>query len=115
MMSPLSVSLLLQNKDYQFDVIIFDEASQIKPENAIGSIIRGKQIIIAGDTHQLPPTSFFEKGVNDEDLYDGEGDDDEDFALEESILDAGNCRYSGCPHTAPAGTTLRRPWFHRWA
>lgn len=89
MMSPLSVSLLLQNKDYQFDVIIFDEASQIKPENAIGSIIRGKQIIIAGDTHQLPPTSFFEKGVNDEDLYDGEGDDDEDFALEESILDAG--------------------------
>ena len=59
MMSPLSVSLFLENPGYVFDVVIFDEASQVKPENAIGSIIRGKQVIVAGDTHQLPPTNFF--------------------------------------------------------
>lgn len=88
MMSPLSVSLFLQNKDYHFDVVVFDEASQIKPENAIGSIIRGSQIIVAGDTRQLPPTTFFEKSNSDEDLYDSEDQDNEDYSLEESILDA---------------------------
>lgn len=88
MMSPLSVSLFLQNKDYHFDVVIFDEASQIKPENAIGSIIRANQLIVAGDTHQLPPTTFFEKSSNEEDLYDSDEEEVSNFAIEESILDA---------------------------
>lgn len=86
MMSPLSVSLFLENPGYVFDVVIFDEASQVKPENAIGSIIRGKQVIVAGDTHQLPPTNFFQASLTDDDLYDD--DSEEDIALEESILDA---------------------------
>ena len=86
MMSPLSVSLFLENPGYVFDVVIFDEASQVKPENAIGSIIRGKQVIVAGDTHQLPPTNFFQANLSDDDLYDD--DMEEDIALEESILDA---------------------------
>ena len=86
MMSPLSVSLFLENPGYKFDVVIFDEASQVKPENAIGSIIRGNQIIVAGDTHQLPPTNFFQANLSDEDFYDD--DIEEDIALEESILDS---------------------------
>lgn len=86
MMSPLSVSLFLENPGYTFDVVIFDEASQVKPENAIGSIIRGKQVIVTGDSHQLPPTNFFQTTLSDDDLYDDEIE--EDLALEESILDA---------------------------
>ncbi len=85
MMSPLSVSLYLENPSYVFDVVIFDEASQIKPENAIGSILRAKQVVVAGDTNQLPPTNFFQVGLNDADFYD---DDEEDVSTEESILDS---------------------------
>jgi very-short-patch-repair endonuclease len=57
-MSPLVVSQLLPPKAY-FDVVIFDEASQITPADAISSILRGTQLVIAGDEKQLPPTSFF--------------------------------------------------------
>lgn len=57
-MSPLVVSQLLPPKTY-FDVVIFDEASQITPADAISSILRGTQLVIAGDEKQLPPTSFF--------------------------------------------------------
>ncbi|MDE6143062.1 MAG: DUF4011 domain-containing protein, partial [Muribaculaceae bacterium] len=59
MMSPLSVSVFLEAASYDFDMVIFDEASQVHTEDAIGSIMRGKQVIIVGDTRQLPPTSFF--------------------------------------------------------
>src|SRR6476646_5254611 len=57
-MSPLVVSQLLPAKTY-FDVVVFDEASQITPSDAISSILRGRQLVIAGDEKQLPPTSFF--------------------------------------------------------
>lgn len=56
-MSPLAVSKLLPSTEGMFDIVIFDEASQIKPENAITAIYRGKQLVVAGDRHQLPPTS----------------------------------------------------------
>ncbi len=56
-MSPLAVSKLLPSIEGMFDIVIFDEASQIKPENAITAIYRGKQLVVAGDRHQLPPTS----------------------------------------------------------
>jgi len=56
-MSPLNVSKMLPNVEGLFDVVIFDEASQIRPQHAITSIYRGKQIVVAGDRHQLPPTS----------------------------------------------------------
>ncbi len=88
MMSPLSVSLFLENPGFIFDVVIFDEASQVKPENAIGSIIRGNQVIVTGDSRQLPPTNFFQTTLSDDDLYDIEDDYEDDLALEESILDA---------------------------
>jgi very-short-patch-repair endonuclease len=57
-MSPLVVSQLLPPKPY-FDVVIFDEASQIRPADAISSILRGRQLVVAGDEKQLPPTAFF--------------------------------------------------------
>lgn len=71
MMSPLSVSQYVP-ADWRFDVVVFDEASQIPPQDAINCIYRSSQVIIAGDDKQLPPTSFFELAGND----DGETVDD---------------------------------------
>ena len=68
-MSPLAVSRLLPCKEGMFDIVIFDEASQIKPEDAITSIYRGKQLVVAGDRFQLPPTNFGEKTI-EEDVND---------------------------------------------
>jgi very-short-patch-repair endonuclease/DNA polymerase III delta prime subunit len=59
MASPLSVSQLLDAKKAYFDYVIFDEASQVLPETAIPAIMRGSHVIMAGDSHQLPPTIFF--------------------------------------------------------
>ena len=89
MMSPLSVSVFLEAKSYNFDMVIFDEASQVHTEDAIGAIMRGKQVIIVGDTKQLPPTSFFSNSLNDEDfdLDVEESIDDNDAGAYESILD----------------------------
>ncbi|RNC29234.1 MAG: ATP-dependent RecD-like DNA helicase [Candidatus Dichloromethanomonas elyunquensis] len=88
MMSPLSVSLFLEAESYDFDTIIFDEASQVCTENAIGAISRGKQVVIAGDSKQLPPTNFFMSSTSDAD-FDSDTDDDEydDTNAYESILD----------------------------
>lgn len=89
MMSPLSVSVFLEAKSYDFDLVIFDEASQVHTEDAIGAIMRGKQVIIVGDTKQLPPTSFFATSLNDEDfdVDDDEDTKDSDVGAYESILD----------------------------
>ena len=88
MMSPLSVAYFLEASSYQFDMVIFDEASQIFPQDAIGAIFRAKQVVIAGDTKQLPPTSFFASSTgNGDDLFDdGDSYDDEvyDSILEET-------------------------------
>ncbi len=87
MMSPLSVSLYLQADGYKFDLIIFDEASQICTEDAIGAIIRGKQVIVVGDRFQLPPTSFFNTTYSDT-VFDVDDEDyDENFNVFDSILD----------------------------
>ncbi|MCR4741522.1 MAG: DUF4011 domain-containing protein [Treponema sp.] len=85
MMSPLSVSQFLESECYKFDTIIFDEASQVKTENAIGAIFRGKQIIIAGDSHQLPPTNFFNVQSIDDEFDSDEYDENE--SLDISILE----------------------------
>lgn len=88
MMSPLSVSYFLETEAYHFDLVIFDEASQIFPEDAIGAIFRGSQVIIAGDSKQLPPTNFFASTTNN---FDGDYDisDEEDFSevISDSILE----------------------------
>lgn len=83
-MSPLNVSSFL-NKDRHFDLIIFDEASQVFPWDAIGSIYRGSQLIIAGDNKQMPPTSFFQTSYEDDSVEEEEEGDD--ISAFESILD----------------------------
>ncbi|QJX46895.1 DUF3320 domain-containing protein [Hymenobacter taeanensis] len=60
MMSPLSVANYLPPGAVEFDLVVFDEASQVKPVDALGAIARGKQLVVVGDSKQLPPTSFFD-------------------------------------------------------
>ncbi len=67
MMSPLSIPMFLPPGTLDFDLVIFDEASQVKPVDAFGAILRGKQVVIAGDDKQLPPTTFFEAELEYED------------------------------------------------
>ena len=75
LMSPLSVAQYLPTDQTPFDVVIFDEASQITTSDAIGSIARGRQTIIVGDPKQLPPTNFFGRADDDdEDLPEVERD-----------------------------------------
>jgi very-short-patch-repair endonuclease len=59
MMSPQTVAQLLENTEDKFDVVIFDEASQLPTEEAVGTILRGRQLVVVGDPKQLPPTNFF--------------------------------------------------------
>ncbi len=83
MMSPLSIAQYLDptNEELQFDVVIFDEASQVKPQDALGAFMRGKTAVVMGDTQQLPPTSFFDQ------MADGQGEEEEATSLDmESIL-----------------------------
>jgi len=92
LMSPISVSQFLP-PDSKFDLVLFDEASQIVPEDAIGSIYRGKTLVVAGDNKQLPPTSFFQKSLIDDVEWDELSD--EDVEIFESILD--ECLGIGLP------------------
>lgn len=83
MMSPLSVSRFIPEKLVEFDMVIMDEASQIKPEDALGTMLRAKQMVVVGDPKQLPPTSFFDRAGEDM-------EDDESTQLDntESVLEA---------------------------
>lgn len=98
LMSPLSVSQFLAAGLFRFDVVIFDEASQVLPEDAVGAIFRGDQLIVVGDREQLPPTSFFAAGISDA-AWDGDGEEDEadafDSILEEcaAVLDRSDLRW----------------------
>ncbi len=87
LMSPLSVSQFLQTERIKFDLVIFDEASQIFTEDAIGAIIRSKQIVIAGDSKQLPPTDFFRRISADDDSEFSEEDDIDSSTNYASVLD----------------------------
>ena len=86
-MSPILAAEMIPANRQLFDVVIFDEASQIPPAEAIGSLARAPQAVIAGDSRQLPPTSFFGR-IGDDDVDD---DDANDLSLTqdiESLLDA---------------------------
>ena len=85
LMSPLSVATYLSYSPNAFDVVIFDEASQIFPWDAIGAISRSKTTIVVGDSKQMPPTNFFMSGSGLDDEYDEEAEETaNDY---ESILD----------------------------
>jgi hypothetical protein len=95
LMSPLSVAQYLP-PDTRFDVVVFDEASQIAPHDAVGTIARGRQAIVVGDPKQLPPTSFFTRAeADDDELSDAGAGDENDLAETESILD--ECMAAGFP------------------
>ena len=99
MMSPLSVASYLEDSAMTFDLVIFDEASQIMPENAIGAIMRGKQVIVTGDTKQMPPTDFFTVSVGGHD-YDTDEEEEapvDEAPTEESILEQCATVLPSCP------------------
>lgn len=84
LMSPLSVAQYLPPDTPPFDLVIFDEASQITPWDAVGAIARGKQVVVAGDPKQMPPTSFFDRGAGAEE-DDSEIETDQESILEECL------------------------------
>lgn len=95
MMSPLAVSTYLKTREIRFDVVIFDEASQVRPYDAISSMYRGRQLIVAGDQKQLPPTTFFERTASEEEISTDDDEVDDSIADYESILDV--CCTLGMP------------------
>ncbi len=97
LMSPLSIAQYLAADATSFDVVVFDEASQIPVWDAVGAIARGKQVVMVGDPKQLPPTNFFDRAESDLDDEDVEGD-------LESILD--ECLGASLP-------TMNLAWHYR--
>jgi very-short-patch-repair endonuclease len=84
MMSPLSIANYLPPGSITFELIVFDEASQVKPIDALGAIVRGQQVVVVGDGKQLGPTSFFDSLVGSD---DAEPDDEATAASDiESVL-----------------------------
>lgn len=84
--SPISVARFLPADGQSFDIVLFDEASQVETHDAIGAIARGDQVIIVGDNRQMPPTNFFSRTVsNTDDLVDPDCVDDLESILDESI------------------------------
>jgi superfamily I DNA and/or RNA helicase/very-short-patch-repair endonuclease len=100
LMSPLSIAQYLDPRSTRFDVIIFDEASQVRPEDAVGALLRGKQVVVMGDSKQLPPTDFFDTVV---DSHENEPEDYTPAGDMESILNV-------CKRSFPV-KTLR--WHYR--
>ncbi len=79
LMSPISVAQFIPPGALSFDLLVIDEASQVRPEDALGAIARANQIVVVGDQKQLPPSSFFDRLLSDEaeelpDAEDGEPD-----------------------------------------
>lgn len=90
MMSPMAVAKYLPPGKLKFDLVIMDEASQVKPEFALSCFARGRQAIVVGDPKQLPPTSFFERSTSNESM------EDDDLGVindSESILEAIGSHY----------------------
>lgn len=93
MMSPLSVAQLIERGKLTFDVVVFDEASQVRPEDAMSAMARGRQFVVVGDQMQLPPTSFGEKSHTDEPLDAEDDAETEETAAVESILELASAAY----------------------
>jgi very-short-patch-repair endonuclease len=85
-LSPLVVSQVLP-PGQQFDVVVFDEASQVPPAQAVAAISRARQVVVAGDERQLPPTAFFTSAVPDEAAAGAHADESFTQGFE-SVLDA---------------------------
>lgn len=77
LMSPISVAQFLPPGKIEFDLLVIDEASQVRPEDALGAIARCKQIVVVGDQKQLPPTAFFDRLTSNVEDDDEDSDDDD--------------------------------------
>lgn len=97
LMSPLSIAQYLPVDSAKFDLVVFDEASQIPTWEGVGAIARGRQVVMVGDDKQLPPTSFFQRA-------DVESDFEEEFEDLDSILE--ECMAMGLPR-------LKLNWHYR--
>jgi very-short-patch-repair endonuclease/DNA polymerase III delta prime subunit len=82
MMSPMSVATYLEQGTLSFDLVVFDEASQVKVVEGLGALLRGEQTVVVGDTKQLPPTDFFSQVLE---LDDEEAEESQTADIE-SIL-----------------------------
>jgi very-short-patch-repair endonuclease len=94
MMSPASAAQYIRAGSFNFDLLVVDEASQMRPEYAVSSIMRGQQFVVVGDTNQLPPTDVFAMSTDSDD--DGLEDDAAGGGMKvdtESILDLANERF----------------------
>ena len=83
MMSPLSIATYLPPGSVKFDLVVFDEASQVKPVDALGALMRADQTVVVGDRKQLPPTRFFDSAMGSDEYDD---DDDSVTGDLESVL-----------------------------
>ncbi|HOG17303.1 MAG TPA: DUF3320 domain-containing protein [Syntrophales bacterium] len=84
LMSPLSVAQFIGVDFPKFDMVVFDEASQMPTYDAIGAIARGNQLLVVGDSRQLPPTSFFERQKGDEEYSEDDLPEELESILEEA-------------------------------
>ncbi|HMG54270.1 MAG TPA: DEAD/DEAH box helicase, partial [Kofleriaceae bacterium] len=87
LMSPLSVAQYLDPALPRFDLVVFDEASQLRTADAIGALARGSAAVVVGDSRQLPPTRFFVAGAGAADDDDGDPAAEGDRGELESVLD----------------------------
>ena len=92
LMSPLSVAQYIDINGPKFDLVVFDEASQMPTSEAVGAICRGKAVIVVGDSKQMPPTSFFSANTTDDDEADV---DDLESILDDCISLSMPSRYLG--------------------
>lgn len=94
MMGPLSVAQYLPPGRMEFDLVVMDEASQLRPEDALGAIGRATQVVVVGDRMQLPPTSFFDRLEEESDVNETEDAAAAQALVEsESILDIASAVY----------------------
>ncbi len=93
LMSPLSVAQLVGRGFMTFDMVIFDEASQVRPEDGLSALLRARQMVVVGDNMQLPPTTFGDRAVAS--LGDDQADDEDanDDLIGESLLDVAAASY----------------------
>jgi superfamily I DNA and/or RNA helicase/very-short-patch-repair endonuclease len=93
LMSPISVAQYLPPGKMKFDLLVIDEASQMRVEDAIGAVTRAKQVVVVGDPQQLPPSSFFHSSATDDE--EDESQVDEPLSAE-SILDCALASFQPC-------------------
>ncbi len=102
MMGPLSVAQYLDQGHLEFDLVVMDEASQLRPEDALGAVARSKQLVVVGDPKQLPPTNFFERLMDD---------DEEEAEASSAVVEGVESILGVCEHLYRPVRTLR--WHYR--